>query len=221
MLNNWVWIWRNSDLFQVIEVQTHIYTSWHAKISLTLDEHGMFFIQTSTLLPPSMHRELTEQRHCMQNYQIPTFSHPKVLMNQRTTLISHCGVWSVEIGVGSTIGSGGWLRSILGLTIALNVPISEGGPKSSHMHNSTKSQRYWGLKLILRDTKFITMVNFMLIYHRFKNFSACLWSMCATCLSMNSVKCCFIWWLLSSACTLVNSAKCRDKQCFLVLDLLA
>jgi hypothetical protein len=47
-----------------------------------------------------------------------------------------------------------------------NIAISEGGTNSSHMHNLAKSQSYQGLKLLLRDIKFMSIVNSMLIYHR-------------------------------------------------------
>ena len=50
----------------------------------------------------------------------------------------------------------------------LNLPISEGGTNSSHTHHLAKSQRYQGLKLLLNDTKFMTMINSMHIHHRFQ-----------------------------------------------------
>ena len=49
------------------------------------------------------------------------------------------------------------------LITTLNIPISEGGTNSSHMHNVAQSQSYWGLKLLLSVTKFMKMVNSMLI----------------------------------------------------------
>ena len=52
--------------------------------------------------------------------------------------------------------------------ITLNISISKGGTNSSHMHNLAKSQSYQGLKLLLSDTKLMTTVNSMLIYHRFQ-----------------------------------------------------
>ena len=50
----------------------------------------------------------------------------------------------------------------------LNTPISEGGTNSSHTHNPVKSQSYQVLKLLLSDTKFMTIVKYVLIYHRFQ-----------------------------------------------------
>ena len=50
----------------------------------------------------------------------------------------------------------------------LNTPISEGGTNSSHTHNPAKSQSYQGLKLLLSDTKFMTTVYYLLIYHMFQ-----------------------------------------------------
>ena len=47
-------------------------------------------------------------------------------------------------------------------------PISEGGTNSSLMHNLVKSQSYQGLKLLLSDTKFMTVVKSMFMYHRFQ-----------------------------------------------------
>ena len=47
-------------------------------------------------------------------------------------------------------------------------PISEGGTNSSHMHDLAKSQSYGGLELLLSDTKFMTMVNPMFVYHKFQ-----------------------------------------------------
>ena len=35
----------------------------------------------------------------------------------------------------------------------LNIPNSEGGINSSHLHNPTKSQRYGELKILSSDTK--------------------------------------------------------------------
>ena len=46
--------------------------------------------------------------------------------------------------------------------------MSEDDTKSSHSHNLAKPQSYRGLKLLLSDSKFMTMVNFMLTYHRFQ-----------------------------------------------------
>ena len=67
-----VWIWMKSNLFRFIEGQTHFSTSWHFKMSLTLNQWRMFFVQSSTL-PPSMHCKLTEHgRCCMQNNHNPT-----------------------------------------------------------------------------------------------------------------------------------------------------
>ena len=37
MLGGSVWIWMKSNLFRFIEGQTHFSTSWHAKLSLTLN----------------------------------------------------------------------------------------------------------------------------------------------------------------------------------------
>ena len=54
--------------------------------------------------------------------------------------------------------------------MTLNIPIDEGGTNSSHMHNLAKSQSYRGLELLLSDTKFMKMVNSMLIYHRLQEF---------------------------------------------------
>ena len=62
----------------------------------------------------------------------------------------------------------GILHSILAPSTTLNIPISEGGTNSSFTHNLAKSQSYGGLKLLLSDTKFMTMVNSMLTYHRFQ-----------------------------------------------------
>ena len=50
----------------------------------------------------------------------------------------------------------------------LNIPISEGGTNSSHTHNLAKIQSCVGFKLLLSAIEFMTMVNSMLIYHRFK-----------------------------------------------------
>ncbi len=52
----------------------------------------------------------------------------------------------------------------------LNIPISEGGNHSSHMHNLAKSQNYQGLKLLLSDTKFMTTINTILTTY-FKKIS--------------------------------------------------
>ena len=46
----------------------------------------------------------------------------------------------------------------------LNIPISEDGPNLSHMHNLVKSQSYWGLKLLVSNTKFTNTINSMLIH---------------------------------------------------------
>ena len=51
--------------------------------------------------------------------------------------------------------------------LILNIPISEGGIDSSQMQNVAKSQRLQELKLLLSDTKPMTMVNSRLVYHRF------------------------------------------------------
>ena len=61
-------------------------------------------------------------------------------------------------------------------TTTLNIPISRGDITSSHTHNLAKSQSYRALKLLLSDTKFMPMVNSMLIYDRFqkiKSMHAC------------------------------------------------
>ena len=50
----------------------------------------------------------------------------------------------------------------------LTIPISESGTNSSHTHNLVKSQSYRGLRLLLSDTKFMTTINSMLIYHTFQ-----------------------------------------------------
>ena len=62
----------------------------------------------------------------------------------------------------------GFLHSILAPSTTLNIPIIEGGTNSNHTHNLVKSQSYEGLKLLLSDTKFMTMVHSMLTYHRFQ-----------------------------------------------------
>jgi hypothetical protein len=48
----------------------------------------------------------------------------------------------------------------------LNIPISESGTNSSLTRILAKSQSYQGLKLVLSDTKFMIIVNSMLIYDR-------------------------------------------------------
>ena len=53
----------------------------------------------------------------------------------------------------------------------LNIPISEGGIISSHMHNLAESQSYRGLKLLMSDTIFMAMINFMLITIDFKKIN--------------------------------------------------
>ena len=53
----------------------------------------------------------------------------------------------------------------------LNIPISEGGTSSSRIACTiTPKQSYRGLKLLLSDTEFMTMVYFMFIYHRFQEY---------------------------------------------------
>ena len=49
----------------------------------------------------------------------------------------------------------------------LNLPISEGGTNSSHMHNLANPESHRGLKLLLSDTIFMVMINSTFIYHRF------------------------------------------------------
>jgi hypothetical protein len=80
-----------SSLFRFIEGQTHISTSWDAKMSLTLiDRNKAFFNQTSTL-PPNMHQELTKYgRCCMQNNQLPTKSHVELEDKFNSTLLAAC-----------------------------------------------------------------------------------------------------------------------------------
>jgi hypothetical protein len=51
----------------------------------------------------------------------------------------------------------------------LHIPISEGGKNSSHTHNLAKSQSHRGMKLLLSDNKFMTMVYSMFIYHKFQD----------------------------------------------------
>ena len=53
--------------------------------------------------------------------------------------------------------------SSLNLLGTLNIPISEVGTNSGHMHKLAKSQSYLGLKLLPSDIKFMTMMNSMLI----------------------------------------------------------
>ena len=48
------------------------------------------------------------------------------------------------------------------------MPINEGGTNLSHMPNLAKSQSYEELKLLLSDTEFMTIVNSMVIHHRFQ-----------------------------------------------------
>ena len=56
MLGGSVWIRMKSNLFQLIEGQSHISSSRYAKMSLTLkNPFRMVFVKTSTLPPPSMH----------------------------------------------------------------------------------------------------------------------------------------------------------------------
>ena len=55
--------------------------------------------------------------------------------------------------------------------MTLNIPISEGGTNLSHTHNLDKFQSYQGPKLLLSDTKFMAIVNSMLIYHRLQEIN--------------------------------------------------
>lgn len=68
----------------------------------------------------------------------------------------------------------------------LNMPISNVGANSSYVHNIFRFQTYQGVILLLNDNKFMQMINFMLIKHRFRKFRVCLWFMCDTCLSVNN-----------------------------------
>ena len=69
--------------------------------------------------------------------------------------------------------------SILGISLSLsghntlNIPISEGGTNSSHMHTLAKFQRYRGLELLLSDTRFMTMVNSFSFTMDFKKINVC------------------------------------------------
>ena len=54
-----VWIWRTSNLFRFIESQTHFITSWHATMSLTLNE------PTENALRSYLH---TTSKHAPQTY---------------------------------------------------------------------------------------------------------------------------------------------------------
>jgi hypothetical protein len=55
------------------------------------------------------------------------------------------------------------------LITAPNIPVSEGGTNSSHMHNLAESQRDRGLKLLPSDTKFMKTENSMFVCHTFQN----------------------------------------------------
>jgi hypothetical protein len=116
-----------------------------------------------------------------------------------------------------------------------NISISESGINSSHTHNLAKPQSYQGLESLLSDIKFMTMVNSMIIYRRFQEINACLKLVHTTCLLVNSAKCQYFTeycqepglscQLLILSCPMlileVNSLKCWDEQCFLVLDLIS
>ena len=53
-------------------------------------------------------------------------------------------------------------NTCLSMNSAMNIVAFE-----SHAH-LVKSQRYQGLKMLLSDTKFMTTINPMFIYHRFQ-----------------------------------------------------
>jgi hypothetical protein len=51
---------------------------------------------------------------------------------------------------------------------ALIIPISEGGTNLSHTHKLAETQKSSRGEFLLSDTKFMTTVNTMLIYHKFQ-----------------------------------------------------
>ena len=60
MLGGSVWVWVESDLFRLVEGQTHFSTSWHAKMSLTLTE------PIQSVLCSNLH---TTSKHALETYQ--------------------------------------------------------------------------------------------------------------------------------------------------------
>ena len=82
MFGGSVWLWIKSNLFRLIEGQTHFSTSWHATVSLTTNDwYTMIFVKIFTQ-PPSIHPKFTEHgRCCMQNNEPLTKSHVELEEN--------------------------------------------------------------------------------------------------------------------------------------------
>ena len=90
MLEGRVCYWMMSNPFRFIEGQTHLAPLRMPKwIWPSMNQKGMFFVQTSTL-PPSMHRKLAKHGRVVRK---TTNSSPEVMLSWRTTLISH-GLYS-------------------------------------------------------------------------------------------------------------------------------
>ena len=76
--------WRVSSSFGSLRAKLILAPLDMPKRGLTLNEliYRTFFVQTSTWLPPSSHRTVTEHgRCCMQNNQLPTKIHVELLGN--------------------------------------------------------------------------------------------------------------------------------------------
>lgn len=97
ILRGIVRIWKENNMFWVIEGQTHFSISWHAKVSMMLKKmtHKMFFYQTSTLLPSTMPWIHTEHgRCCIGNNHLLTKSHVE-LLNEFINKFE-CGTWELS-----------------------------------------------------------------------------------------------------------------------------
>ena len=67
MVGGSVWIWMKSNLFQFLnEGQTYLRTflACQTWVWPLMNQYRMLFVQTSTPLPPSMHRKLPEHWRC-------------------------------------------------------------------------------------------------------------------------------------------------------------
>ena len=89
-----------------------------------------------------------------------------------------------------------------------NISTSEDGTNSSHTHNLVKSQSYQGLKFVLSDTKFVNLCSFII---DFKKINVCAYDYCMLVNEYSLV----LMFSCQMPVILRNSAKCRDKHCFL------